>query len=1306
MAITGVRHIPCGAPVNASERLAIEKVRGKLQAVSKPWILLSNLNHSASTSRLSDEIDIVALGMAGVFVIEVKHWDLAYLKQHPDVVESEAERISDKSKRIAGKLRKQFDVGFVEPRLLLTRCTTALHAGQRIQIRGVAAFGLSECKELVNADRTGVLDSQRIEQAAHILAPSSRIALSGDLRNFAGLINLERQPPSDDPFHRVYRGQHPTRRDKVILHLYDLSAADDRDAENRARREFEVMQRWQKSPHLPNLLDSFQEAEHYPGEIFYFSLVDPAAPTVADRAQDATWDIDGRLRYARESLMALSEFHSPSDGGFPPIVHRRISPRTLRVRHNGQPLFTDFSLARLAEAQTISSSPASFAGEEQFVAPEVLAGGLAAADARSDVYSVCATLATLFKGDDSKSREARDFLEQGCAPRPEDRAPLTDLAAVLERNTGPASTAGIPLPRAEYWDEDTVVQFQNAHYKIVSRLGRGGIGQTFKVVQIDDRSEELYGTYVAKLIHHEADAESALHAYRKARAYTVHPNLSAIHEIAPVWKRDSFVALLKWIEGIPLADLAGVLSLYAEELDEPSVQVLILRWLGNLCAGLWQLHCVGLVHGDVSPRNVIVHGGNVVLTDYDTVTNKNSRPRSRNPLYASFNVEAGTEVVPADDIFSLAASFFYVLFEKEPFLFGAERPKNRGCNWQGIEHDGMDGVIAFIKRATSPNPAERFEDARAAVAFLMGELPRGDNQVEPPLPPALVPQIAPRLAELLSAYPGARQGNSETRGLDSPFAVATYVETRLDQALRTELLEGRVALAILFGNAGDGKTAFLQHLLQELGLQDTHSSHRVLALPLADGRTLKVNLDGSAALNGEAANSLLDDFFQPFQSLDFAKGARQPHVLAINSGKLLEWLETQEDSPLTAQLQQALFGDAEDAANALDSHIRLIDLNHRSLVGGIEQGEVRARFLNVLLDRFIGEGLEADPWAVCSTCTAQHRCTARHSVTTLRDPAKGPWLRQCLADAFQACHLRGEIHITARELRAALAFIFFGVHDCEELHADPEFAPPFFWDRAFDADAPQRQGELLGEMSRFDPALDSNPLVDRYLLKTTPHGPDDIAQVLASARRRTWFEWDAEQYKALHLATDALHLLGGKNLSRFRSAPLMTSAELVVLCRDLCLGIARLEDLPEVAFSRDNGLPLRIQPRTPTESAFWVVKPWERFILTAPLPRTAEGLESLHTHLVLTYRYARGGEERLPIGLELFHLLLALKDGAQLSGAGQEGIFAHLEIFTQRLAQEDARELHGWHPSDEDRVSRVRVEAQGGRQVLVRETQS
>lgn len=1301
MTVSGFRHIPCGAPVNASEALAIEKLKSKFQGIQGPWVMLTNITHSSHSIRLSDEIDQVIIGPSGVFVVEVKHWDPAWIKQNPMVVESEAERINDKAKRVAGKLKTAFDPGFVAPRLLLTRGGTGIQAGQRMKKRGVAVFGLGECRDLVDAEGAAQLSLEQVERAALLLEPAARAALTGDLRSFAGLINLERMPTPDAPFHRVYRGQHPTRRDKVILHLYDLSATDEKDAENRARREYEVMQNWQKSPYLPNLLDSFQEAERYPGELYWFSLVDPAAPMLAERVKDASWSLDDRLRYAREALLALAEFHEPREQGLQRIVHRHITPHTLRVRHNGRPLFTDFSLARLDHALTISRVPTDFGEDSPYVAPEVRQDGLAAADARSDVFALCASLITVFPAEEPRPREAREFLEQGCALNPEGRESLAELAAVLERNTTPLARPTLELPAPEYWDEDTVVPFQRAHFKIISRLGRGGIGQTFKVVEVDARSDEIFGSYVAKVIDHQSDAEAALLSYRKARAYSVHPHLSAIHEIAPEWQANRFVALMKWVEGMPLSELTGVLTSHAEELGEASLQDLLLRWLRDLSDALWALHQVGLVHGDVSPRNIIVQGGEVVLTDYDTVTEAGKPVRSRNPLYASHSVENGAPIQRGDDLFALAASFFHVLFDTDPFDFAGQRVKNRGLNWEEEKSKGLDLVAEFMRRATTPIEGDRFEDARAASSFLTAATAK-DVAVAASLPPPLSANTAPRLAELLSAYPGSRHGNSETRGLDSPFAVTTYVETRLDDVLRQEIEKDEVKLAILFGNAGDGKTAFLQHLLAELGVPDVRSAQRVQERRLADGRRLKVNLDGSAAWQGQSANALLDEFFQPCHDLDFDGAARHPRIVAINSGKLLEWLETQEDTPLSEQLYAALFENEGEDQPAIDPRIRLIDLNQRSLVGGVADGTLRVEFLDALLDRFLGVDQHPDPWVGCATCTAQYRCTAWHSVQTLRDANTGPHLRARLADALQACHLRGEIHITARELRATLAFVFFGVHECGELHADPELLPPRYWDRAFAADAPQRQGELLAELARFDPALDSNPLLDRHLLRDAPHGPDDIAAALASARRHAWFEWDDAHYAALQLATDVLPLFGGQHLDRFRRVPLMNEDERADLCRELCLGIARLEDLPEAAFSREAGLPLRIQPRTPTESAFWVVKPWQRFRLEARLPHTAEGLEGLHSHLLLIYGYAAGGEERLPIGLELFHLLLALKDGAQLSGAGQEGVFAHLEIFTQRLAQEDARELHGWHPSDGAGVFRVYVEARDGRQILVR----
>lgn len=1292
MGVSRVRHLPCGDFVNASEQLAVERVRSKLDGVGGYWILLSNLNHSQHPGLRSDEIDLVVIGPNGVHVIEVKHWDTAYLRQQQFVVEQEAERINSKAKRIAGKLRKKLDPGFVAPRFLLTRGEIKFEADRRPQIRGVSVFGLPECLQLIAVGGEARLAPDQIDLAAKLLEPTAKVALSGDVRSFAGLINLERLSSKSDAFHRVYRGQHPTRRDRVILHLYDLSASQDKQALEFSRREFETIQRWQKSPFVPSLLDSFQEAEGYPGELYFFSLVDSAAPSLMDRKQDGSWETNARIAYCRAAIVALARFHQPDEPGLTPIIHRRITPETLRVRHNGQPLFTDFALTRLQDAQTICTADVDLATLTPFIAPEVQSGGLAVADTRSDVFSLCASLLPLFEGDDPIAGQVRGVLELGCAHNSEGRASLGELDELL-RVIGSPKPLEHQLPAPDYWDEDTIVPFQHSRYKIVGRLGQGGVGQTFKVVELDAHSDEKFGTYVAKVVRHEEDGVTALRAYRKVRAYTTHPHLSAIHEIGPEWSANSFVALMKWVEGIPSQDLIGVLPLYAEDIGETSAEQLALRWLIDLCGALGELHRVGLVHGDVSARNIIVQGGAVILTDYDTATDAGGAPRGGTVPYASPSVQRRVAIQCSDDMYALAATFFHILTDRDPFTYGAERRKDRGLNWGAISD--LEVLRPFLDRATSPHAEDRFHDALVARQFLLGLRVGQDVEVstEPETPPTLTPNTVAWLRSLLSAYPGSRYGNSETRGLDSEFALATYVETRLDDVLFEEIESGEVNLVILFGNAGDGKTAFLQHLAQRLGMQDIHSSSRVWDRQLTNGKKLKVNLDGSAAWQGKSANELLDSMFSPFLSSEYSRN--RVHVVAINSGKLLEWIEEQpEDSYLTEQLRQVLMGEAVE----LDPGFRLIDLNQRSLVGGIDLGsrELTTHFLDALLERFVdGEG--NDPWHPCVTCTAQNRCTAWHSVQALRGP-DSLRLRYRLIDALQASHQRGEIHITARELRAALSYIFFGVHDCAELHENPDLRPSRYWQRAFDACSSHRQGELLAELARFDPALEADPMLDRSLLKEASPGNRDGR--LAEGRRRAWF--------ALPETGEGLpiRLANGRHFARFRDVPLMDERTRTDLMIDLCLGIAHLENLPSAAFTFEHmemGVPLRITPRTPTETALWVVKPWDRFRLDARLPHTAEGLEALHTHLRLVYRYADGNEETLLLGLELFNLLLELKEGTQLSGVAQDSVFSNLEVFTQRLAREDARELWGWHPAEEKQIFSLRVTTSNGRQVLVRE---
>ncbi len=116
-------------------------------------------------------------------------------------------------------------------------------------------------------------------------------------------------------------------------------------------------------------------------------------------------------------------------------------------------------------------------------------------------------------------------------------------------------------------------------------------------------------------------------------------------------------------------------------------------------------------------------------------------------------------------------------------------------------------------------------------------------------------------------------------------------------------------------------------------------------------------------------------------------------------------------------------------------------------------------------------------------------------------------------------------------------------------------------------------------------------------------------------------------------------------------------------------------------------MPLRVTPRTPTETAFWVEKPLAAFRLEADLPPETEGVERLHWQAFLIYRYRNGrDEERLRLGAELFNVLLDLADGYQLGDVSADDTFAHLSIFVQRLVQEDERTLLAWNPMQDETI--------------------
>ena len=1281
-----VTHFECGPAANESELKAFAHLKSRL--ISMPdkgeWILLTNLAFSATDQRQSDEIDIVAIGPSGVRVIEVKHWSEQWVDSRRDLVEQAADLLTTKAKRVATTLRMVVpDLGHVDGVFLLTREPSKVKQFAGKIVRGVEYHLLTGWKIAIGFDSPRVLTPSQVQMLASFLEPRSVVAVDGSLRRLAGYLNLELQTPKDERFHLIYSGVHSTNQDRVILHLYDLSASDESNSETKARREFEALLRLQLYPWAPRIRDSFQDAPGYPGEMSFFTIVDPSAPCIDERASDTSWETMARLAFSRSAVRALDELHQAKTDDNR-LVHRNLTPETILVRHDNSPILTGFERTKIPSDISVASTGIGLGTWEPIFSPEVRAQGLGAADQRSDVYSLCACLIRLFQNNqDEASQMATQILAEGLAKVPDKRAKLQELESSLAQLLG-ESVPAPTIPPARFWAEEQEVTFGNHTYRIVTRLGSGGVGTAFKVEKVDPSTNEELGTYVAKVGHSEDAGQLVLKSYNLAHSHLGrHPALSVIYEVAKEWKENNYISLMSWVDGAPLRDYRGVFSLLAEDLQETS-EGLALRWLFTMCEALNVLHNNGLIHGDVSPGNMIVSEHELVLTDYDFVARigeHNSAPGTI--LYCPPPNQDSRKASPSDDIYALAASFFHVLYDREPFQYSGARAKESGLNWEGVDRERFTVLPDFLDKATHPDREQRFRSVAEALVALKTAVP---EEIQPETQRSKN-QIA-WLRSLLQSYPGSRWGNRETRGLDTDFASQTYVETKIEETLLGDIQTRRVRLVILCGNAGDGKTALLQHLAIRLGLNQQPSSRRILKGRMEDGLVVRMNLDGSAAWKDRSADELLDEFLDPF--LDGPPDEDIVHLLAINDGRLLEWIEKGEETRLTRELYACLSSEP----GVREAHIRFIDLNQRSLVGGItpERNGIETGFLERLLDQLYGGDSATEIWSPCLTCSAQEHCEVFRATKVFgpeglgggEPPAVRARARQRLFDALQAVHLRGETHITVRELRAALVYILFGVHSCSDYHAGRS-SPPY-WERAFSPESVGRQGDVLSELVRLDPALEAHPQIDRTLLRA------NAGIELEPARRRAYFEWTKD---SLGEFTDALDLAQGRHIHLFKKLPVsIEREEQTNLCARLCRGISCLEDLPHQAFEKPGVVPLRITPRTPTETAFWVEKLVSDFRLEVCLSTQTEGLEQLHRDAFLIYRRHDGGKERLRMGADLFHLLLELSDGYQLGDVSTDDTFAHLSIFVQRLVQEDDREVFAWNPMNDEAVYRISAEKQ------------
>jgi hypothetical protein len=284
------------------------------------------------------------------------------------------------------------------------------------------------------------------------------------------------------------------------------------------------------------------------------------------------------------------------------------------------------------------------------------------------------------------------------------------------------------------------------------------------------------------------------------------------------------------------------------------------------------------------------------------------------------------------------------------------------------------------------------------------------------------PNVNPMVREFLALSSQARRTNCGTRGMDD-LAVATYVHTRLDDDLSASVLAGRHRLVIITGNAGDGKTAFIQQVEAQarragaVPLEQTANGSRLSYA----GREIVTLYDGSQDEEDRTSDAVLREFLAPF-----AVGGvpdSMVRLAAINEGRLRDFLLAHRDTfpSLTTDVIAVL---DDPAVPSPGEGVVVVNLNLRSVTAGGAQS---------IFSRQLRAIVEGPFWAPCESCAYRTRCPLKHNVDTFRDSTSGVAAAERLRMLVDLVRLRRRRHLTMRDVRSLISHLLFRDRTCEEI---------------------------------------------------------------------------------------------------------------------------------------------------------------------------------------------------------------------------------------------------------------------------------
>ena len=271
-----------------------------------------------------------------------------------------------------------------------------------------------------------------------------------------------------------------------------------------------------------------------------------------------------------------------------------------------------------------------------------------------------------------KPSERAAFLEKVCAADESLRSEVESLLAAAESE---AAGEGSVAPSAEQSRvEDAMIGRRIGAYKIIQRIGRGGMA----TVYLASRADEQYEKQVAiKILLPELGTDELLRRFRNERqtlAKLDHPNIVKLLDGGSTEEGLPYL-VMDYVQGVPIEKYCDNHKLSTEER---------LHLFSHVCAAVHCAHQNLVVHRDLKPSNILItEDGSPKLLDFGI--SKVLQPRNGSsvtqtltrrmtPAYASPEQVKGEAVTPSTDIYSLGVVLYELLTGHRPYKLKQHTP--------------------------------------------------------------------------------------------------------------------------------------------------------------------------------------------------------------------------------------------------------------------------------------------------------------------------------------------------------------------------------------------------------------------------------------------------------------------------------------------------------------------------------------------------------------------------------------------------------------------------------------------------------